>query len=157
MKHSVLVLSLACCIPEAALATEPKNASVPAPADAKQQVLALGKEWVAAEVKHDAATLHRILHDKFLASFGGGKPYNKAAFIRAITEGAVDPTASQTLTEESVIVDHDTAVVVGIDTVRETEKGVLSTVVYRYTVTYVYRHGSWLALAEHLAEVPPAK
>jgi hypothetical protein len=45
--------------------SQPKKQS-----DAKQQVLDLGKEWVAAENKHDATTLRRILDDKFVASFG---------------------------------------------------------------------------------------
>jgi Domain of unknown function (DUF4440) len=59
--------------------------------------------------------------------------------------------------DETVIVDHDTAVVVGTDTVRGKEKGTAYTVVYRYTVTYVRRNGQWLALAEHIVEVPQAK
>jgi hypothetical protein len=28
---------------------------------------------------------------------------------------------------------------------------------YRYTVTYIHRNGQWVALAEHLVEVPQAK
>jgi ketosteroid isomerase-like protein len=56
-----------------------------------------------------------------------------------------------------VIVDRDTAVVVGTDTVRGTEKGAPYVVVYRYTVTYVHRQGRWRALAEHLVEVPQTK
>ena len=156
MRH-IAVLTLACSVAEAVLSAEPRNVSTPAGADARQQVLDLGKEWVAAEVKHDAATLQRILDDKFLATFGSGKPHDKAAFIKAVTQGPADPTASQTLSGESVIVDHDTAVVAGTDTVRGTESGILSTTEYRYTVTYVHRHGRWLALAEHLVEVSQAK
>jgi hypothetical protein len=76
-------------------ATEPKN-STTQPADAKQQVLDLSKEWVAAEIKHDANTLRRILDDKFVVSFGAEKPYNKEAFIKLIITGDVDPTESQT-------------------------------------------------------------
>jgi hypothetical protein len=56
-----------------------------------------------------------------------------------------------------VILDRDTAVVVGTDTVRGTEQGATYAVVYRFTVTYVHRQGRWLALAEHLVEVPLAK
>jgi len=48
------------------------------------------------------------------------------AFIRLILTGEVDPTESQALTDQNVIVDHDTAVVVGIDTVRGTENGTAS-------------------------------
>jgi steroid delta-isomerase-like uncharacterized protein len=124
---------------------------------AKQQVLNLEREWVAAEVKHDATTLRRILDEKFVASFGANKPYDKEAFIKEILAGDVDPTESQTLTDESVVIDHDTAVVVGTDSVRGTNKGVAYSVVYRYTVTYIRRHGEWVALAEHLLEAPQSK
>jgi steroid delta-isomerase-like uncharacterized protein len=126
-------------------------------ADAKQQVLRLGKEWAAAEVKHDASTLRHILDDKFVASFDAKKPYDKEAFIKEILAGDDDPTESQTLTDETVVIDHDTAVVVGTDTVRGTDKGAAYAVVFRYTVTYIRRHGAWVALAEHLVEVPQAK
>jgi len=157
MKRRILVLTLTYCVAEAVLPAEPKHLSALSEADATQQVLDLEKVWVAAEVRHDAATLQRILDDKFLATFGGGRTYDKVAFIKAVTDGAADPTESQTLTDEKVIVDDDTVVVVGTDTYQGTEDGVLSTKVYRYTVTYVHRHGRWVALAEHLARVPPAK
>jgi ketosteroid isomerase-like protein len=64
---------------------------------------------------------------------------------------------SQTLTDETVIVDGDTAVVVGTDTLRGTKSGAAHTAVARYTVTYIRRNGQWMALAEHLAELPQAK
>jgi ketosteroid isomerase-like protein len=124
------------------------------PADAKQQLLDLGEEWVAAEMKHDANILRRILDDKFVASFGAKKPYDKESFIKLICRGDVDPTESQTLTDETVIVDGDTAVVVGTDTLRGTKNGTTYAEVARYTVTYIHRQGHWVALAEHLVEVP---
>jgi steroid delta-isomerase-like uncharacterized protein len=124
---------------------------------AKQQVLNLEREWVDAEIKHDAAALRRILDDKFVASFGAEKPYDKEAFIKGIVRGDVDPTESQTLTDRAVTIDHDTAVVVGTDTLRGTKSGAAYTVVGRYTVTYIHRNGQWVALAEHLVEVPQAK
>lgn len=126
-------------------------------AGAKQQVLDLEQEWVAVENKHDAATLRRILDDKFVASFGVEKPYDKEAFIKEIVGGDVDPTESQTLTDRTIIIDRDTAVVVGLDTERGTKKGAPYTAVYRYTVTYIRHNGRWVALAEHLVEVPQAK
>src|SRR5262249_36331773 len=123
----------------------------------KQQVLDIEQEWVAAEHGHDAATLQRILDAKFVASFGAGKPYSKEAFIKAIISEEVDPTESQTLTDRTVIIDRDTAVVVGTDTAHGTRKGAAYTEVARYTATYIRRSGQWLALAEHLVEVPQAK
>ena len=127
------------------------------PSAAKQQVQELEQEWVAAEHNHDAAELRRILDDKFVASVGAEKPYEKEAFIKEIVSGDVDPTESQTLTDRTVIIDHDIAVVVGTDTQRGTRKGAPYTAVYRYTVTYIRRNGSWVALAEHLVEVLQGK
>jgi ketosteroid isomerase-like protein len=156
-QQRVLALTYACSLTAAVLAGEPKSAASPPSGDARQQVLDLDKEWAAAETKHDAVTLDRILDEKFLVTFGSKKPYNKAAFIKAITEGEVDPTESQTLTDATVIVDGDTAVVVATDTLRGTKNGAAYMEVARYTVTYVHRHGRWRALAEHLVFVPQAK
>lgn len=156
-KQRVLVLICAWGATSTTLSAEPQRAAGVPSSDARQQVLDLEKEWVAAEVRHDAATLDRILDAKFVATFGSKKPYDKAGFIKLITDGDADPTESQTLSEESAIVDRDTAVVVGIDTLRGTDKGAAFTVIYRYTVTYVHRNGRWLALAEHLVQVPQAK
>jgi hypothetical protein len=144
-------LIIATALPMAAQQTATTNSAV------RQQVLDLEQEWVAAEHNHDAAVLRRILDDKFVASFGTGKPYDKEAFIKEIISGDVDPTESQTLTDRTTIIDNDTAVVVGTDTERGTRKGVAYTAVARYTVTYVHRNGRWVALAEHLVEVPQAK
>ena len=157
LKRQIVGLALTCCVAAVSAVALQRNSKTQPPADAKQQVLDLGKEWVAAEIKHDATTLRRILDDKFLASFGGGKPYDKEAFVKLILSDDADPTESQTLTDESVIIDDDTAVVVGTDTQTGTDKGTSYTKVYRYTVTYIWRHGQWLALAEHLVEVPQTK
>jgi len=118
----ILCLTLTCCLAASSLAADGKNTKTLPPAAAKQQVLDLEQEWVAAEQKHDAATLRRILDDKFLASFGAQKPYDKEAFIKGTVSGDIDPTESQTLTDRTVIVDGDTAVVVGTDTERGHEK-----------------------------------
>jgi len=153
----ILSLTLACCMAASSVATKPNNSKTLSPDKAKQQILDLEQVWVIAEHNHDAATLHRILDDKFVAIFGGEKPLDKEAFIKLIVSGNPDPTETQTLTDRNVILDHDTAVVVGIDTERGTKKGAAYTVVARYTVTYIHRNGQWVALAEHLVEVPQTK
>ncbi len=154
---TVLSVALACCMAAPSVATQSNDSKTLPTADAKQQVLDLEKDWVTAEVKHDAPTLRRILDDKFVASFGAKKPYDKEGFIKQIVTGDVDPAESQTLSDENVIIDQDTAVVVGTDTERGTDNGAAYTVVYRYTVTYIHRNGQWLALAEHLVQVPQPK
>ena len=125
---------------------------------ARDELLRLERDWTTAENKHDEATLRRILDEKFVATFGTKKPpYDKEGFIKAQLAGDVDPTVSDTLSDQIVIVDGDTAVVVGTDTERSTKKGEAHTAVARYTATYVRRNGRWLALAEHMALVPQAK
>lgn len=89
--------------------------------DAKQQVLELEQTWVTAEHNHDAETLRRILDDKFVASFNADKPLDKDAFIKLMVTGDIDPTESDTLTDRNVILDNDTAVVVGVDTAWDSE------------------------------------
>jgi prolyl oligopeptidase len=120
--------------------------------DARQQLLDLEKEWVAAENRNDVTVLRRILDDKFVLTYGG-KTYDKEAFLRVFT-GDVDPTKSQTLTYEAVSIDGDTAVLVGTDTERGTSRGVAYTAVGRYTATYIRRQGQWRALAEQMVILP---
>jgi hypothetical protein len=55
----------------------------------------LEHEWVDAEARHDAVALLSILNDRFVATFGAGKPLDKNPFIKEVTDGAVDPTESQ--------------------------------------------------------------
>ena len=124
----------------------------------REEVLRLEREWTIAENKHDEVMLRRILDEKFVASFGAKKPpYDKEGFIEAQLAGDVDPTVSATLSDQMVVVDGDTAVVVGTDTERSTKKGAAYTAVARYTATYIRRNGRWLALAEHMVIVPQAK
>ena len=156
LKQYVVGWVLACCIAASSVAAEPTSPKAAPPTAARQQLLDLEKEWAAAEDKNDATVLRRILDEKFMATFGAAKTYDKEAFIKLFA-GDLDPTASQTLTYEAVMIDGDTAVTVGTDTVHETRDGAAYTAVYRYTATYIRRHGRWLALAEHIVEAPQAK
>ncbi len=156
LKQQIVGWSLACCIAASSVATEPTSPKAAPPTAARQQLLDLEKEWAAAEDKYDPTVLRRILDERFVATFNAAKTYDKEAFIRLFA-GDVDPTASQTLTYEAVIIDGDTAVLVGIDTAHGTRNGAAYTEVYKYTATYIRRQGRWLALAEHIVDVPQAK
>src|SRR6516162_1884873 len=107
---AVVVLLLAGRAIAARAATAPQSSNTLAP-DAERQVLDVEQAWVAAEAKRDAVTLRRILDDKFVATFDAKKPYDKEAFIKQEVSEPVDPTESQTLTGETVIIDGDTAIV----------------------------------------------
>lgn len=156
MTSRTILLLAAYVFTSPSLAADSQNPQVPTAAEAEKQLLDLEREWTAAEDKHDATVLRRILDDKFLA-VGTHKTVDKEAFIKLEVSGEPHPTQSQTVTHESVIVDGDTAVVVGTDTGHGTKNGTAYTAVLKYTATYIYRRGRWLALAEHIVEVPPAK
>ena len=115
----------------------------------EQALRKLEREWVDAENRHDAVALQSILDDKFIATFGAAKPLDKDAFIKDVTAGPVDPTVSQELSDQTIVVAGDTAVVVETDTERKVRDGKPSAAVYRFTVTYIRRGGHWVALAEH--------
>src|SRR6516165_9753207 len=98
---AILWALLTCFLAASLLSAEPKRSQGPQSADPKEQVLNLEQEWVAAEHNRDAATLQRILHDKFIVSFGAGKPYDKEAFVKSLLNSPVDPTEAQTLTDRT--------------------------------------------------------
>ena len=116
--------------------------------------MTLMRDWVTAEDQHDAAALVRILDDKFLATSGAGQPVNKESFIKKLASGAPDPKQSQTLTDETVIVDGDTAVVIGTDAFHRLGGAKPDGLTLRYTITFIRRNASWTALAEHIAAMP---
>lgn len=151
MNWQFLGLALASSIATLSAAAQAGVSRSPAPADARRQVLNLMREWVAAENRHDAAALGRILDDKFISTSGAGNPKNKQAFIKALSAGDADPGQSQSLTDETVIVDGDTAVTVGTDTFYKAGSAGLK---LRYTITCIRRRGHWVALAEHVVTIP---
>ena len=152
MKRQLLSLVLAGAF--AALSANAAAAQGAPAADARQQVMKLLHDWVIAEDRHDAAALARILDDKFLATSGAGQPVNKETFIKKLTVGAADPKQSQSLTDETVIVDGDTAVVIGTDAFHRTDGAEPSGPTLRYTITFIRRNARWAALAEHIVAMP---
>lgn len=122
--------------------------------DAKQQVSQLLRDWVTAENEHDAAALDRILDDQFISTYEAGKPTRKAAFVASLTKGKADPRQTQSIEDETVVVDGDTAILVGTDTFHRTDHAEPDGLALRYTITCMRRHGRWVALAEHIVKLP---
>ena len=154
MKRHLTSMALAGSIAAWSATAQAEISQSPSPADAKQQVLNLMREWVVAENKHDVAALRRILDDKFISTYGARDPVSKEGFIKSLTAGDADPGQSQTLTDETVIVDGDTAVTVGTDTFYKGGSAEPSGPKLRYTITCVRRNAHWVALAEHIVAMP---
>ena len=152
-----LLYLMVTCFMAVSSAQQPATSNPQPLSDAEQQVLKFEDAWATAEHNRDVAALRQMLDDKFIATFDGRTPVGKEAFIQPFVNRAVDPTDSQTLTDRSVIIDGDTAVVTGIDTQRRTRNGSAYTAVARYTATYIRRNGNWLALAEHMVTLPQPK
>jgi STE24 endopeptidase len=129
-------------------------AATPA-ADAQQQLRRLELEWTAAEVNRDARALERILDERFVSTFGAGKPVGKAQFIREVVGADADRIVSQELSDQAFVLVGDAAVVTELDTVHALKAGQAYTQLLRITATYGRREGRWVALAEHMVKVPP--
>jgi hypothetical protein len=111
----------------------------------EQQVIATETEWVQAEVQRDAAALERVLDDRFLVNSSTGKLSDKATVIADVLSWKM---TAQTITDRTVLVDHDTAIVFGTANFRFAVEGKDDEAsAGRYTTTYIKRDGRWRALA----------
>lgn len=126
------------------------------PTGVELEVIAVEQRWVAAEVRLDLPALQAVLDDRFIATFGTGKPITKEPYIQGFAGRAVDPAASQTLSARTIRIADDTAVTTGTDLAARTANGKVVTISYRYTATYIKRDGQWRALALHMVRLPPA-
>jgi hypothetical protein len=154
MKRQILRLALAGSLAALSTTVQAEVSQSPSVAETKQQVMSLLRDWVTAENEHDATALRRILDDKFISTSGAGQPGNKEGFIKSLTAGKADPRQSQSLTDETVVVDGDTAIVVGTDTFHRTDGAEPNGLALRYTITFVHRNARWVALAEHIVKIP---
>lgn len=124
--------------------------ATPAPTD-EQQVVAIESEWVQAEIHRDAAVLERVLDDRFLINSSKGGFTDKATAIADVLGWNL---VSETITDRTVLVDGDTAIVFGTATFRFAVEGKEDAVSSaRYTTAYVKRDGRWRALALHMSPV----
>jgi ketosteroid isomerase-like protein len=118
--------------------------AVPALTD-EQQVIATETEWVQAEVHRDAAVLERVLDDRFLVNSSTGQLTDKKAMI---AEALGWKMTSQTITDRTVVIDGDTAIVFGTANFKFAVEGKDDEAsAGRYTTTYIKRDGRWRALA----------
>jgi len=128
-------------------AASPAHAQVDSPE--AQAVLAVEDAYSAAEVAHDEPVLRRILDDSFVLNRGDGARLGKEAVIAAVLG---DPTIGQELTERTVVVRDNIAIVLGTAAVTyKVDATRLGRARHRYTATYHYRDGAWYLLALHVS------
>jgi ketosteroid isomerase-like protein len=147
----MIKLLLGISVASAVLCVSVANGVESGSADAQQQILRVDRAWADAEIRRDANALRRILDDGFIAVYGSGRTADKETFIKNVIGDGSDRILSQVLSDITVRVNGDTAVVVETDTARGTDSGQPYVSALRLTTTYVKRNDDWLALAEHLA------
>lgn len=120
-------------------------------ASEEQRVAALEDEWLQAEVKHDKATLRRVIDDRYTVNVSNGTTYGKEQYIAEVLAGVM---MSASITERTVLVDGDTAVTFGtVNVVDPPGEGAKPTPrSLRYTLVYIKRDGQWRALAFHISK-----
>ncbi|MFL7871275.1 MAG: nuclear transport factor 2 family protein [Candidatus Promineifilaceae bacterium] len=119
-------------------------------ASEEERVLAVEDEYIAAEIDRDEVVLRRILDDSFLFNSNRGTTSGKAELIESILSWNM---TSQTISERSVLVDGDTAVICGTTELRfASESEEESKSLLRYTSVYIKRQEEWRYLALHMAK-----
>lgn len=107
-------------------------------------------DWIRAEINNDEATLRRVLDDQFVVNSNDGTTTGKEDLIKSALAWNM---TGQTITERTVIVDGDTAVIFGTTELRfgspDDSEDIVS--LLRYTTVYKKRGDQWRAIALHMA------
>jgi ketosteroid isomerase-like protein len=125
----------------------------------EQELIKLENEWAEAWVKHNVAFFERIEADDYTWTSPQGEVWTKprdVAFVRSL-DSVKDITMSYVTTEVKVRVYGYAAVVTGLDTIKETNKGKEVNRQERWTNTWVKRAGQWQCVAGHTSVVSPKK
>jgi len=158
MKNSWLVLVLVTpmfLIPSCAGTGEqtdaPQAATISAtstPENAESIITQLERDWAAAIVGKDTATLERLLADDFTGTSANGQRYSKAEAIDDVKAGRY-VAESMDLSRITVRVYGETAVVTLDQTEKSQFKGEDCSGRYAFTDVWVKRQGEWRAVAAH--------
>ena len=116
----------------------------------EQRVLALEDEYIAAEINRDETTLCRIIDDRFVFNANNGRVTGKDELIDSILAWNM---IGQTITERSVVIEGNTAVVCGTTELRFAHDNAEETTsCLRYTSIYIKKEEQWRYLALHMAK-----
>jgi len=113
----------------------------------EESALQMTRDWLAAEERHDRATLQRIIADDFQGIAPRGNTVSKDDVLPA--EGSQSGGLSISASDLKARVFGETAVVTARGVQNFGEKREL-----RFTVIYAKRNDRWQMVAAHLSPVP---
>jgi ketosteroid isomerase-like protein len=116
-----------------------------------EQITKIEREWSESFVKHDASVPQRVEAEDFTMVDPDGKLLNKAEDIKNMT-GDVVFTASK-VDDLKVRIFGDTAVAVGVSSVKGHDKKNDISGQYPWTDTFVKQNGEWRAVASQVTFV----
>jgi hypothetical protein len=151
--HSTLIIASLVC---AAACTEGGQNAAPistaAPAASSENVAEvltkIENDWIEAALKHDAATVERILADEFVAIGPSGKTSTKAQIVDLTKPGGYTAEALS-INNVNVRVFGDAAVVTYTQSEKSQNQGRDLSGRSVWTDVFVKRNGRWQIVAEH--------
>ena len=153
MKPIVTLIAVFSAVTAAACAERSPSPDSVASDVEKQRVLAAEDAYVAAEVNRDEPALQRLVDDHFVSNSAAGTTSGKEELIRTVLSMGM---TGQTISERSVVVDGDLAVVFGTTELQFHTPGEQERVSrLRYTSVYVKRDDAWRMLALHMQPRAP--
>jgi ketosteroid isomerase-like protein len=123
------------------------------PVQSDQQILIqLEHEWDAAFFRNDAPFIEKILAEEFVATYADGTRGDKAKELRLVAEFNLQ-IESSTLSDFTVKIYGDTAVVWFSRHLVGTSQGQRHEVTYLYSDVFVWRAGRWQCVGSQSTKV----
>jgi ketosteroid isomerase-like protein len=119
----------------------------------EQTLMQLERDWTAALLKNDGATLGKILADSW-GALGTLGATTKAQYLADLKSGDMK-MESQTIGEMKVQVFGDVAVVTGSDDEKSSYKAKDTSGHYVWTDVWVKKKGQWQAVASQITLMSP--
>ena len=115
-------------------------------ASVADQIKKMEKDRAAAVVKADVATLEGLTSDDYILINANGQVSNKAETMNNIKTGVIKLTSNE-VSDMTVRVYGDTAVVTGKSTAKGTISGIALKGPVMFTRVYVKKNGKWQSVA----------
>jgi len=136
---------MAAALGVATLSAAPAGAQMGAPS-VEEQIKKMEKDRAAAVVKADVATLEGLTSDDYVLINANGQVSNKAETMNNIKTGVIKLTSNE-VSDMTVRVYGDTAVVTGKSTAKGTIGGIALKGPVMFTRVYVKKNGKWQSVA----------